>query len=568
MLKRIYIKNLAIIDESEIILDNGMNVFTGETGSGKSLIFQAINLVLGKRASFDLIRNGENKCIIEVEFENIDISQIENLIEDKDSYLINKNLIFRKEINSNGTSRSFLNDTPIQLNELKLIASKLYDHHGQLQTTNLLEKEFQLELLDELSNHESILNNFKTDFSEFKNSIEKLNNTLKNAEKLKKDRDYWEFQLDEIIKVNPKEGEFEEVENELKIIENSEELFELSEQTLNELYDGENNSYILLNNAIKSLININKIDSKFSDIIKDLESAKISIEESFRTISDYKNNIEFNPNKIEDLRNRYNELKKLSKKYGSIEECLKSKSELQDNLSIIDNFEEEIFKLKQDIEEKRKVLSKSANILYNSRLNNAKLISTQLNNELKEIGLEQSTFNIKVELKSEKTSSSYYVEIDKNKIIVDENGIENVEFYISTNLGETEKPLSEIASGGEMSRIMLAIKSLSKDKSKISTLLLDEIDTGISGRIAQKVGKYMKKISDKIQILTITHIPQIAANAQNHYVIEKFEENNRTFSKVRLLNSDESLTEIAKLFSGEKLTDTSIESAKQLVEQI
>lgn len=568
MLKRIYIKNLAIIEESEIILNNGMNVFTGETGSGKSLIFQAINLVLGKRASFDLIRNGENKCIIEVEFENVDISEIENLIEDKESYLINRNLIFRKEINSNGTSRSFLNDTPIQLNELKLIASKLYDHHGQLQTTNLLEKEFQLELLDELSNHESILNNFKNDFLEFKNSIEKLNNTLKNAEKLKKDRDYWEFQLDEIIKVNPKEGEFEEVENELKIIENSEELFELSEQTLNELYDGENNSYILLNNAIKSLININKIDSKFSDIIKDLESAKISIEESFRTISDYKNNIEFNPNKIEDLRNRYNELKKLSKKYGSIEECLKSKSELQDNLSIIGNFDEEILKLKQDIEEKRKVLSKSANILYNSRLNQAKLISNQLNNELKEIGLEQSIFNIKVDLKSEKTSSSYYVEIDKNKIIVDENGIENVEFYISTNLGETEKPLSEIASGGEMSRIMLAIKSLSKDKSKISTLLLDEIDTGISGRIAQKVGKYMKKISDKIQILTITHLPQIAANAQNHYIIEKFEENNRTFSKVRLLNSDESLTEIAKLFSGEKLTDTSIESAKQLVEQI
>lgn len=568
MLKRIYIKNLAIIEESEIILNNGMNVFTGETGSGKSLIFQAINLVLGKRASFDLIRNGTNKCIIEVEFEGIDKDNVLKYIDNSYLYENQNSLIFRKEINSNGTSRSFLNDTPIQLNDLKLISSKLYDHHGQLQTTNLLNKEFQLELIDELSNHEDLLNDFKLKYDKFSTSIDKYNKTISGAEKLKKDRDYWEFQLKEILEINPKENEFEEIESELKIIENSEELFDLSNSIINDLYDGENNSYSLLNNAIKSLININKIDNQYDELLSDLESAKISIEETFRTISKYKDGIEFNPLKIEDMRNRFQELKKLIKKYGSIQECLYVKSELESNLNIIDNFDEEINKLFLEVEKNRKELAISSKKLSESRKTNSKRISDELNNELKLLGLEQSVFSVSINDNSEVNSSKFYVEIDNKKVSVTETGIDDLEFLISTNLGESMKALSEIASGGEMSRIMLAIKALGNEKHNISTLLLDEIDTGISGRIAQMVGRYMKKLSGQLQILTITHLPQIAANSDYHFVIEKFEENNRTFSKVKLLNNDESLKEIAKLFSGEELTDSSIESAKQLVGQI
>ena len=568
MIKRIYIKNFAIIEESEFFLDKGFNVLTGETGSGKSLIFQAINFALGKRASTDYIRNGESKCIIEVEFEIKDSAKLMKYIADKIGDECKGTLIFRKELNSNGLSRSFLNDSAIQLNELKLIASKLLDHHGQLQTTNLLNSDYQLELLDELSDNLEILDSYKIEYDNFSKLINKLKNLYSDAEKFKKDRDYWEFQLKEIQMVNPKENEDILLEEELKILENAEELIQLSDGVISDLYENEINSYLLLNNAIKLLKNIDNIDNKFTDVINDLESAKISIDEAFRTINNYKNNIEFNPDKIEELRIRYLELKKLIKKYGSIEVSLKEKSDLEEKLNLIDNFDEEISKVKREIENQREKLARTALSLSGKRKANSKILSKELNNQMKEIGLEQSTFDIKIENIELDTKSDYYINIDNKKISFSETGIDKIEFYISTNIGESQKPLSEIASGGEMSRIMLAIKSLSREKSDIDTLLLDEIDTGISGRIAQKVGKYMKKISENIQILTITHLPQIAANADNHFLIEKFETANRTFSKVKLLDNNQSLEEIAKLFSGEELTETSIESAKQLVGQL
>lgn len=568
MLKRIYIKNFAIIEESEVFLNRGLNIFTGETGSGKSLIFQAINIALGNRASFDLIRNGENKCIIEVEFDGFEKENLLNELKEKIDFEASDSLIFRREININGTSRSFLNDSPIQMKELKLIAMRLYDHHGQLQTSNLLNKEFQLEMLDNLAGNEELLNNYKEKYYEFSNLIEKKNKIIRNGEKLKKDRDYWEFQLNEINKINPNENEDEVVENELNVVENIETLFELSNNIINDLYEGELNSYLLLNNAIKSLINMNNIDNKFSDFVNDLESAKISIEEAFKAVNSYKNNIDFDNERVEYLKNRHLDLKKLIKKYGSIDDCLNEKKDLEEKLSLIDNFDDEIQKLKVEIEDKRIELSKVALNLSKLRIDNAKIISNELNNELKEIGLENSNFSIKVDFLPYINNGEFYV-LDKNeKLLINENGINDVEFYISTNTGELAKPISEIASGGEMSRVMLAMKALSKDKKGIGTLLLDEIDTGISGRIAQKVGKYMNKIANTTQILTITHLPQIAANANNHYLIEKYEEENRTFSKINLLDSERSLIEIAKLFSGEKLTETSIINAKQLVDQI
>ena len=568
MLKRIYIKNFAIIEESEVFLNRGLNIFTGETGSGKSLIFQAINIALGNRASFDLIRNGENKCIIEVEFDGFEKENLLNELKEKIDFEASDSLIFRREININGTSRSFLNDSPIQMKELKLIAMRLYDHHGQLQTSNLLNKEFQLEMLDNLAGNEELLNNYKEKYYEFSNLIEKKNKIIRNGEKLKKDRDYWEFQLNEINKINPNENEDEVVENELNVVENIETLFELSNNIINDLYEGELNSYLLLNNAIKSLINMNNIDNKFSEFVNDLESAKISIEEAFKAVNSYKNNIDFDNERVEYLKNRHLDLKKLIKKYGSIDDCLNEKKDLEEKLSLIDNFDDEIQKLKVEIEDKRIELSKVALNLSKLRIDNAKIISNELNNELKEIGLENSNFSIKVDFLPYINNGEFYV-LDKNeKLLINENGINDVEFYISTNTGELAKPISEIASGGEMSRVMLAMKALSKDKKGIGTLLLDEIDTGISGRIAQKVGKYMNKIANTTQILTITHLPQIVANANNHYLIEKYEEENRTFSKINLLDSERSLIEIAKLFSGEKLTETSIINAKQLVDQI
>ncbi len=566
MLKRLYIKNLAIIDESSIELGNGLNILTGETGSGKSLIFQAINLALGKRASFDLIRNGEQKCIIETEFVGFDKDSIVNLLEDSDLYQIQDSIIIRKEINSNGISRSFLNDSPIQLNELKLLATSLYDHHGQLQTSNLTESTYQLELLDNLSNHQNLIDDFNRDYDLFQECVKDLNKLISNSEKFKRDRDYWEFQLKEIQRISPEENEDTEIENEIKILENAEFLHNVSSEITELLYDEEDNAFTRISKSIKSLKQINEIDSKFDDQITELNSAMISIEESYRTISYYKSNIEFNPEKIESLRNRFTELKLLTKKYGSIEEALKLKKELISNLKIVDNFQEELEKMIMEVEVKRKILSKSAFELSKSRIKNAKILTDKLNVEFKELGLEQSVIDLSVSEKVGHSNNNFVYEGIK-KIPCDESGIDNVEFLISTNKGESMKKMADIASGGEMSRIMLAIKSLSKDKKKIQTLLLDEIDTGISGRIAQKVGRYMKKISGNVQILAITHLPQIAANSDYHFQIEKSEKDERTFSRIKILNENEKVEEIAKLFSGEQLTETSLINARELVEQ-
>jgi len=566
MLKRLYIKNLAIIDESSIELGNGLNILTGETGSGKSLIFQAINLALGKRASFDLIRNGEQKCIIETEFVGFDKDSIVNLLEDSDLYQIQDSIIIRKEINSNGISRSFLNDSPIQLNELKLLATSLYDHHGQLQTSNLTESTYQLELLDNLSNHQNLIDDFNRDYDLFQECVKDLNKLISNSEKFKRDRDYWEFQLKEIQRISPEENEDTEIENEIKILENAEFLHNVSSEITELLYDEEDNAFTRISKSIKSLKQINEIDSKFDDQITELNSAMISIEESYRTISYYKSNIEFNPEKIESLRNRFTELKLLTKKYGSIEEALKLKKELISNLKIVDNFQEELEKMIMEVEAKRKILSKSTFELSKSRIKNAKILTDKLNVEFKELGLEQSVIDLSVSEKVGHSNNNFVYEGIK-KIPCDESGIDNVEFLISTNKGESMKKMADIASGGEMSRIMLAIKSLSKDKKKIQTLLLDEIDTGISGRIAQKVGRYMKKISGNVQILAITHLPQIAANSDYHFQIEKSEKDERTFSRIKILNENEKVEEIAKLFSGEQLTETSLINARELVEQ-
>ena len=567
MLKRLYIKNLAIIEESEIELGTGLNILTGETGSGKSLIFQAINLALGKRASFDLIRNGESKCVIELEFSGFDKEKINSILQDNELYNIEKVLIVRKEINSSGISRSFLNDSPIQLQELKQIAGLLYDHHGQLQTTNLMESEYQLGLIDDLAEHTELIEKFNTDYEVFQQSVKKLNSVINSAEKLRRDRDYWEFQLKEIQKVNPQLNEDEEIEQEIKVLENAEFLFNLSNNIVEDLYDKEENAYSLISRSLKALKQINNIDSQFSTQIDELNSAMIIVEESYRNLSDYKSNIEFNPDKIEDLRNRASELNMLTKKFGSIQKAIELKDELQSNLKMIDNFDEELQKLMLEVEEKRKFLGNSAFDLSKSRVKNAKEISDKLNNEFQELGLEQSVIDIKVS-HSEDFSGNNFIYDGIKKIKLSEIGIDEVEFMISTNKGESMKSMSDIASGGEMSRIMLAIKSLSRDKKKVQTLLLDEIDTGISGRIAQKVGKYMKKISGNVQILAITHLPQIAAHSDLHFQIEKKEENERTFSRVKLLKENEKLEEIAKLFSGEILTETSIINARQLVEQV
>jgi len=566
MLKRLYIKNLAIIDESNIELGKGLNILTGETGSGKSLIFQAINLALGKRASFDLIRSGETKCIIETEFNDFNKDTIKSILSDSDLYQIEDTIIIRKEINSNGISRSFLNDSPIQLNELKLIASALYDHHGQLQTSNLLETDYQLDLLDNLSYHSELINNFNNDYKQFQESNKELNQLISNSEKFKRDRDYWGFQLKEIQRVSPEENEDVEIENEIKILENAEFLHNVSSEITELLYDNDDNAFTKISKSIKSLKQINDIDSQFEEQINELNTAMISVEETYRTLYDYKTNIEFNPDKIEKLRQRFTELKLLTKKYGSIEEALKLKKELIANLKVVDNYQEEFEKLVMEVEAKRKILANSANELSKSRIKNALNLSEKLNSEFKELGLEQSVIDISISQK-EFTSGNSFIYEGIKKIGLDESGIDNIDFLISTNKGESKKKMSDIASGGEMSRIMLAIKSLSKDKNKIQTLLLDEIDTGISGRIAQKVGKYMKKISDKVQILTITHLPQIAANSDLHFLIEKTESNERTFSRVKLLDETQKVEEIAKLFSGEQLTETSLINARELVEQ-
>jgi DNA repair protein RecN (Recombination protein N) len=570
VLKSLYIKSHVLIDEVEVGFHSGLNVLTGETGAGKSTILEALSLILGDRASADVVRKGSEKAVVEGTFNVAGNNKVKKLLGENQIEL-SDDLLIRREVSVKGQSRCFLNDTPATLSVLGAVGDLLVDLHGQHQHQSLLRVETHIDMLDEFGGTGSVLSEFQRSFGELQLRIGELRELRQRELALKEKRDLYEFQLKEIDAVSPRAREEDELERELRILENAEKLYESTTQLYGLLYESENSLRDQLAAVVKTLEGLISIDGTFEDSLKEASSAEAIIDEMAKTFHGYRSRIEFSPEKLEQVRERLGNLSLLKKKYGkSVEAILEHRDRIAKEISLAENFETAIAELRGKIAEEQKKCSDLAERLSEKRKETAKRLNKAIMEELAVLGIPNASFEVRIENKTLdetgiEVESIAHVRVGKKRYETTAKGIDLVEFFITTNIGEDLKPLAKVASGGEISRIMLALKTVLAKSERLPLLIFDEIDIGISGRIAQAVGMSLKNLSKSHQIIVITHLPQIAGAADHHYIVEKVEEKGRAFTQIRELKADERVREVARLMSGEKVTEAGMKGAKELM---
>lgn len=578
MLKSLSIRNYALIESVEIEFESGLNILTGETGAGKSIIIDALNLILGDRASADVVRKGSEKAIVEGILGITGNQKVLSLLA-QNEIEVQDDLILRREVSVKGQSRCFVNDSPVPLNVLKEMGDFLVDLHGQHEHQSLLREETHIGLLDEFGSLDGLVEEYRVSYNRLTDLVSDFRMLSKKERELKEKRDLHEFQLKEIGAVDPKKGEEEELQDELRILENAEKLFDATSQLYRSLYEGDQNGgspennagqsvYELLVKARNQMEDLAEIDRVFEDSKNECATAAAIIGEVTKFIQSYNSKIEFNPERLEQIRERLGQIALLKKKYGgSLEAVLEHQGKIAKEFTLAENFENEIKQLKEKIESERKICSGAAQRLSMKRRELVEKISKSVCSELAKLGIANARFDVKIEnrLFDKIDGEAAYVKLGRDCYESTSQGIDDVEFYLSTNAGEDTKPLVKVASGGEISRIMLALKTILAKADRLPLLVFDEIDVGISGRIAQSVGKSLKSLSQFHQVISITHLPQIAGFADCHFVVEKKESKNRTSSSIRKLNEDQRIREIARLLSGEEVTEASLLGARELV---
>ncbi len=563
MLKSLLIKNFAIIRELFIEFDPTLNILIGETGAGKSIIIDSLSILLGDRASATFIRQGEKRSIIEGIFLLPDDHPIINILQELEIDVFPE-LIIRREITTNNVSRNFVNDTPIPLINLKKIGEMLVDFHGQYEHQSLLLPENHIAILDAYANNFLELQNYQEHYRKLKEFVKRYDDLIKQEIDFEAKQKQKQEQLEEIKKVNPLQDEDMILENELRKSENSEAIFSNLKEIGDILFREENSLYEQFVQIDKKLQNLVKFDKSFEVYSEEINNTIPVVKEIINFTNDYIQNFIFDPKRIEEINQRLFELQNFKRKYGSIDESLKLKIALEQELSESNSYKNLLENLSAEIGSIRIELGKIAKTLSSKRSKASKVFKKDIESILKELGFNHIEFENKIEQVESDKNDELALEIDGkyHKTFID--GIDNVEFYISTNKGETPKPLRKIASGGEMSRIMLALKRMGADNRNMPILVFDEIDAGVSGKIAEKVGKQMSKLSEKHQIIAITHSPQIAAKGKKVIYIDKTVQGDRTEAIAKELNESEMIYEIAKLLSGEKITESAIATAKEL----
>lgn len=551
MLVVLNIKNFALIQELSVEFGAGFNILSGETGAGKSILIDTIDYVLGGKFSKDLIRYGEDKTYVEAIF-NIENDEIYTLLNDL-NIEADELLVVSRETTISGKSIIKVNGKTIVLSQLKKIREKLLDIHGQHQNQSLLSKGTHILYLDEY-NSENIsplleqFEIFKNRYSEIEDKI----NELKGNEDREKLLDYIKFQIEDIEKAKLKPGEEEDLREQYNILANAEKISSSLINSYNYLNNNpQGNSVLeLLSKVISELSHSEMHLEKIKDKRVQVEEAYYLLEESTRDIRDIANEVYYDENELAAINERIYEISLYKKKYGnSIDEILQFLEKLKNQYDEFINSEEIILKLKKELSVIEKEMKDIGLKLHEFRCMSAKDLEVRIKEELSYVGLEKAIINIDVNLSEEANSRGY----------------DDVQFLISANPGEPLKPLEKVLSGGELSRIMLALKCVFVDKDKIPTLIFDEIDTGISGAIGKRVGEKMYQVSVKHQVLCITHLPQIAALSDNHYFVSKKVENGKTFTQIRMLNEEDKVCEIAKMIGGDNLSDVAIDNSREMV---
>lgn len=560
MLQRLEISNIALIDNISVEFEDGMNVMTGETGAGKSIIIDSINAILGSRMSREIIRTGQETANVTAVFfnENDDLNcklQEQGIEPEEDG-----TLIISREFNANGKNLCRVNSKIVTLSFLKEISAFLVDVHGQHDNQSLLRTESHIDLLDSFGGEEleDKLKEYREYFSEYNDLKKKINYFNSDLGDKERRIDLLKFQVDEIESSKLVPGEDEELEARKNILLSSEKISTTLNRVYEMIYASENDApemsnlsaYDSVAEANKELLEIVGLDKKYSDFSSKVDELEFQLQELAEEIRDEFELVEYNPEEIENIEERLDLIFKLKRKYGSTIDdilvyCEQASSELQE----LDNRKENSDKLNKRLEIVDSKLKDATYEISQLRHVAADKLEQGILQHMKELEMKNSGFKVSFEKFDEYTS----------------NGIDKIEFLVSTNLGEPVKPLSKIASGGEMSRIMLAIKTMLADFDNVPTLIFDEIDTGISGRAAIKVGEKMRCISQKHQVIAVTHLPQIAVCANNNQYVEKITKDNNTLTRVKTLKDEELETEIARLLDGNEISDITLAHAKEML---
>jgi DNA repair protein RecN (Recombination protein N) len=564
MLKTLEIKDYALIEHINVEFGKGFNIITGETGAGKSILIDSMGLLLGERASTEVIRKGANKTIVEGIFNVEGNKQVSSLLNENDTDFYPE-LILRREISLKGANRCFVNDTPVTLSVVKELGNLLVDLHGQHEHQSLLRSETHIDYLDDFGNYSGLLAQYKNSYYDLIKIEKEIKSLKENEETLKEKKEIYEFQIKEIDNVSPEKGEEERLNEELKILESSETLAGLSSEIYETLYDSEQSVHDAIVKVKNDLSELSNIDKAFEESSNEAETILALVNDIASFVRSYKSQINLDPTQIDELRERLGAITMLKKKYGgSIKSILEHRKKIGEEFDLADNVSERLEELNKKIKEQRVSTGKLAKNITKKRKETAVKIKKSIIDSLKTLGISHPNFQTNIV--NEFAEEGNYLTVDEKSYKCSAKGMDYVEFFISTNLGEDPKPLVKVASGGEVSRIMLSLKSTLAKSDKLPLLIFDEIDVGVSGRIAQKVGSALKELAAYHQVIAITHLPQIAGLADYHYKVEKNSHEKRVVSSITKLTDEDRIEEIAKLMSGEEVTEEGIRSAKQLMD--
>lgn len=549
MLKHLAISNYALIDSLSMTFDDGFSVITGETGAGKSILLGALGFVLGDRSDSSIMLDETKKCAVEATFV-VDNERFKPFFEANDLD-IEEELILRRELTPTKKSRAFINDTPVTAQQLKELGNQLVDIHSQHDSLLLNNADFQLGIIDNADDNNALLNEYQGVYHQYVALRNELKSLREMAQKNVAENDFLAFQLDELMKANLQDGEYEEVSQRLELLENAEEVKTLLAQSTNLLQDSEISILDQLNELKADIEHLRKYIPQAEQYLERIDSTKIELKDIAQDLDNLQDSTQFDAASLSELQERFDILQRLMLKHhvNDFNELLKIRDDLQQKVNAFSNIDEQILKKEQDLKKCEKELSQIADNLSDRRKKTKVPFEKSVTEIIRQLKMPYGVFDVEISKTTDFTS----------------NGRDNVRFLFSANKGIAPDDMSRVASGGELSRLMLAIKAVAAENAYIPTLIFDEIDTGVSGEVASKLGDIMQKMGENLQIVSITHLPQIASKAKNHFFVYKDESEQKTHSCIRQLSHDERVTEIAKMLSNDKITPEAIRAAEVIL---
>lgn len=550
MLKSLYIKNYALIDSLEMDFDSGFSVITGETGAGKSIILGALSLILGQRADIKSIKQDAAKCVIEGRFD-VSAYDLKNFCEETGIEYDPDTYILRREILSSGKSRAFINDTPVSLTELKDLGSLLIDVHSQHQNLVLGDTRFQMQVVDTLGGAGALLKEYQTSFKEYKQADKALSDLQQQASKNKADEDYLRFQFEALKEAKLVDGEQQELEQELQTLNHAEEIKSALFKVYNLLSDDDRGVVPALKEGLNVAKVLSGIYANADSIIQRLDTAYIDLRDLSTETGRYAEDVEFSAERMLFIEQRIDQIYTLQQKHkvSSVGELITIFSDLQQQLNNIDSYDQQIEELQKIVHIKQDLMLKLADKLSKLRKLATKSIEKQLIEKVAYLGMPNLRFECEILAKDHP----------------DAMGVDDLRFMFSANKNMPLQPVADVASGGEISRVMLCLKSMIAGATALPTIIFDEIDTGVSGDVADKMGQIMQEFGNQMQVIAITHLPQIAAKGKTHYFVYKLDEKDTTTTNLRKLSHDERIKELAQMLSGSQITEAAIENAKVML---